>query len=146
MAQTAPRRAAPSKGAPVDGEGPRVLVVDDNEAGRYVTSRILTRAGYAVIEASTGAEALRRAAEEQPRLVVLDVHLPDIDGYEVCRRLKGDPATAGLLVVYLTATSEEAEVASGCEQTEAEAYLTEPLRPEELLDCVARVLAGASSG
>ena len=68
-----------------------VLVVDDSAAGRYAVSRMLRRGGYEVREAGTGQEALRLAAEK-PRLVLLDVHLPDVDGHEVCRRLRSDPS------------------------------------------------------
>ena len=59
-----------------------VLVVDDNETGRYAKARILKRAGYEVVEAATGADALRLAAERHPRVVVLDINLPDITGWE----------------------------------------------------------------
>ncbi len=69
-----------------------ILLVDDDEAKRYSIGKILRRAGYSVHEAGTGSEALRLAAT-QPDLVVLDVRLPDMDGFEVCRRIKSDPAT-----------------------------------------------------
>lgn len=68
-----------------------ILVVDDYDAGRYATTRTLTSAGYAVIEAATGAEALQKVKEAHPDLVILDVNLPDIDGFEVCQRIKADP-------------------------------------------------------
>jgi CheY-like chemotaxis protein len=69
-----------------------VLAVDDEPTNRYAVSRVLSQAGYKVIEASTGEEALRFIQSERPDLVVLDVRLPDISGYEICRRIKGDPA------------------------------------------------------
>lgn len=68
------------------------------------------------------------------------MHLPDIGGYEVCRRLKADRELAAIPVIYLTATSEEAEVAAATRETAANGYLTEPLRPDELLESVAAVL------
>src|SRR5215471_18719802 len=71
-----------------------VLVVDDESSNRYAISRVLIQAGYRVMEAGTGDEALRTMRDERPDLVVLDVRLPDISGYEVCRRIKSDPETA----------------------------------------------------
>src|SRR5262249_45298847 len=66
----------------------RILVVDDDEAGRYVKLRALKGCGYEMLEATTGADALRQIAEAQPDIVLLDVRLPDISGLEVCRRIK----------------------------------------------------------
>src|SRR5262249_6429615 len=88
----------------VDGQADLVLVVDDNEAKLYRASRVLRGAGFEVLEARTAADALRIAREQAPRLVVLDVKLPDINGWEVCRRLKGDPTTAAILVLQLSAS------------------------------------------
>ncbi len=81
----------------------RILNVDDSEAGRYATSRILARAGFDVLEAATGAEALKLAAQ-RPDLILLDVNLPDVSGLEVCKRIKADPGLASIPVVYLSAT------------------------------------------
>jgi hypothetical protein len=86
-----------TKGGPI-----RILAVDDNPAALYATSRVLRSAGYEVIEATTGAAAL--AAAGRADLVVLDVNLPDIDGFEVCRRLRARPDTAQLPVLHLSAT------------------------------------------
>ena len=80
-----------------------VLAVDDNDAIRYSVVRRLRDAGFHVIEASTGAEALRLAKQE-PVLITLDINLPDIDGFEVCRRLKSDPATREIPVLHLSAS------------------------------------------
>ena len=81
-----------------------VLVVDDEISNRYAMSRVLTQAGYRVMEAGTGAEALSCLRGERPDLVVLDVKLPDISGYEVCRRIKSDLETASILVLQVSAT------------------------------------------
>src|SRR5262245_2909104 len=78
-----------------------ILNVDDNEAGRHATSRMLRKARFQVTEAESGAAALR-LAREGPDLIVLDVNLPDHDGFEVCRRLKADPATAAIPVLQLS--------------------------------------------
>jgi CheY-like chemotaxis protein len=77
-----------------------VLVVDDTEAQRYTTSYALRKAGFEVIEAATGRRALAMA-EQQPDMILLDIVLPDLDGIEVCRRLKSNPATSEIPVIHL---------------------------------------------
>ncbi len=108
-----------------------VLVVDDNPMKRYTTAHALRHAGFAVAEAATGAEALR-LARRQPALIVLDVNLPDIGGFEVCRRVKADPETATVLVLHLSGhlTSGE-DVAQGLEGG-ADGYLVVPVEPRVL--------------
>src|SRR5215470_1508998 len=81
-----------------------ILIVDDNETGLYHKEQVLTRAGYDVIKADNGLEALRLVSEREPRLVVLDVQLPGMDGWEVCRRIKSDPGTSQTLVLQVSAT------------------------------------------
>src|SRR3954447_16846632 len=76
-----------------------LLVVDDYQSGRYVKTHILSQAGFHVLEATTGEEALCTVAEHRPALVVLDIRLPDIDGIAVCRAIKADPATASTMVL-----------------------------------------------
>ena len=82
-----------------------ILNVNDNEASRYATSRILHRAGFKVLEAGTGGEALQIVREDMPPLVIMDINLPDMSGVEVCRRLKADPATASTMVLQMSATN-----------------------------------------
>jgi PAS domain S-box-containing protein len=116
-----------------EGGKPTVLVVDDNDAGRYAKARVLKRAGFAVMEAADGAEALRLAAAAQPHLMLLDVRLPDISGIEVCRRLKADPATAAILVIQTSATLLEASDRVRGLEGGADTYLTEPMEADELV-------------
>ena len=113
----------------------RILVVDDTEEMRYATSRMLRAGGYEVVEAACGLEALEKA-RQQPDLVVLDIHLPDISGYEVCRRLKADEATASIPVLHLTATYREAEDRAASLEGGADAFLNEPVEPRELIASV----------
>jgi PAS domain S-box-containing protein len=116
-----------------------ILCADDTEAQRYAVAHVLRRAGYRVIEASTGRQALEMA-EIGPDLVVLDVNLPDISGIEVCRRIKASEATARTPVLQVSATlvSTEARVA-GLEGG-ADAYLVQPIEPDELTATVRALL------
>ena len=117
-----------------------ILNVDDNEGGRYVKTRMLQRAGFTVSEAATGAEALRLIASEQPALILLDIKLPDISGYEICRRLKGDPITASIMVVQTSASFVDSEHKVRGLEEGADAYLTEPVQPAELVATVQALL------
>ena len=108
-----------------------LLLVDDDEAKRYVMATWLRRAGHTVIEAATGREALAQVGTAE--LVLLDVHLPDISGFEVCRQIKGDPRTAAIPVIQVSATAVAvSDKAQGLTQG-ADAYLVDPTEPEELL-------------
>lgn len=113
----------------------RILNVDDNPASRYTVSRILKHNGFEVMEAESGRGALA-LAREQPDLVVLDVQLPDINGMEVCQRLKSDPATASIPVLQVSST-----YVTGSDQAKglnlgADAYLTHPVDASVLVATV----------
>ena len=115
-----------------------LLLVDDDEAKRYILATWLRRAGHTVTEVTTGQEALAQAGAAE--LVLLDVHLPDMSGFEVCRRIKADPRTASIPVIQVSATAVEvADRAHGLTQG-ADAYLAEPTEPAELLATVTAVL------
>jgi len=112
-----------------------ILNVDDDDAARYAITKVLERGGYGVIEAADGAGALEGAASHPVDVVVLDVNLPDLSGFEVAKRLKGDPATADIPILHLSASARDpGSLAAGLEA--AEAYLTEPVSPEALLGTV----------
>ena len=115
-----------------------ILNVDDNEAARYAKTRSLERGGYTVIEARTGAEAMERTKKDKPDLVLLDVRLPDISGYEVCRILKATQPQ--LLVLQVSASFvEPGDRAHGLDSG-ADAYLTQPLETTELLATIRALL------
>ena len=117
-----------------------ILNVNDDDDARLVTSLLLRRAGFDVIEAATGTEALRMVSEAKPPLVVLDVRLPDINGFEVCRRIKADPATAGTAVLHLSAAHpSETDKVRGLEGG-ADGYLTVPVEPPVLVATVRSLL------
>jgi PAS domain S-box-containing protein len=116
-----------------------IVVVDDKEGTRYTLARLLRKAGYVVREAATGEEALRLAADK-PDLIVLDIKLPDINGLEVCRRVKADPATGSVLVLHLSATFADSDSRSLGLEGGADGYLTYPVEPRELLASVEALL------
>jgi serine phosphatase RsbU (regulator of sigma subunit)/CheY-like chemotaxis protein len=122
----------------VSDEPATILVADDTEAKRYILATWLRRAGHTVREAATGRDAL--AGLDGIELVVLDVKLPDISGIEVCECIKADPATSVIPVIQVSATAiDVADRAHGLTQG-ADAYLAEPIEPEELLATVAAAL------
>jgi CheY-like chemotaxis protein len=89
----------------------KVLLAEDEPDVRLIARLSLKKAGFTVVTVGNGLEVLQRVAEERPDVVLLDWMMPDMDGYETCRRLKADPATAAVPVVFLTARVQEAEVA-----------------------------------
>ena len=110
-----------------------LLNVDDYEPGRYSRSRVLRNAGFAVVEAGTGDEALRMVRLAKPQLVLLDVNLPDMSGLEVCRRIKADPDLEQTLVLHVSATSVTTDSKVRALIAGADSYLAEPVDPEELI-------------
>lgn len=116
-----------------------ILTVDDNDAARYSVSRSLQDGGYQVLEAKTGTEALL-LAENQPALITLDINLPDIDGFEVCRRLKGNSSTSDIPVLHISASCVESEHRIRGLKGGADAYLSEPINRQELLATVGALL------
>jgi PAS domain S-box-containing protein len=116
-----------------------ILVVDDSELVRDVTSSMLRGAGFEVTEAGTGAEGLRLASA-RPDLIVLDVHLPDIDGREICRQIKANPETASIPVLHLSGTFREVEDRVKGLELGADGYLTKPVGKAELIATVNALL------
>jgi signal transduction histidine kinase len=144
MTESASRRALAGWGGlggnTVAASSNKILAVDDNEALRYSLSRSLREAGYQVIEASTGQEALNRANADGPDLVMLDINLPDMSGFQVCRKLKADPATSHIPVLHVSSTFVEPEYRVRGLEGGADAYLTEPIYREELVATVGALL------
>jgi CheY-like chemotaxis protein len=119
---------------------PRVLLVEDQELNRDMLSRRLKKRGYEVSIAVDGAEGLEKARAESPELILMDMSLPVIDGWEATRQLKADEATRGIPVVALTAhamnSDREKALEAGCD-----AYETKPVELPRLLETMEKLLA-----
>jgi two-component system cell cycle response regulator DivK len=109
-----------------------ILVVEDQEDNRQILRDLLGNAGYAMQEAENGEEALSAVAKQRPDLILMDIQLPILDGYEATRRLKADPGTRGIPIIVVTSyalSGDETKArASGCD-----AYVTKPYSPRALL-------------
>lgn len=116
--------------------GPLILNVNDQPVARYLASKMLMQAGYTVIEAASGYEALERTRSEDPDVVVLDVRLPDLDGFEVCRRIKADPALAEIKIMHTSATYVTSDSRVQGLTAGADAYLAQPFESTELIATV----------
>jgi CheY-like chemotaxis protein len=121
-----------------------ILVADDSMTILAMVSSRLERAGYDVVTAARGDEALRLVEENRPRLVLLDVEMPGLDGVEVARRIRADEALAGTFIVLLTSLSEASEVATGM-AAGADAYLTKPFSPQDLQTQVEQLIGTPST-
>ena len=119
---------------------PRILLVEDQEMNRDMLSRRLEKRGYEVSIAVDGAEGLEKARSESPELILMDMSLPVIDGWEATRQLKADEATRGIPVVALTAhamnTDREKAMEAGCD-----AFQTKPVELPRLLETIEKLLA-----
>ena len=109
-----------------------ILVVDDTPRNLELLSKVLEREGYDLALAVEGAQALELASQEQPDLILMDVLMPGMDGIEACRRLKTDPATQGIPVIFLTSKSGSDEILAGFAAGAVD-YVTKPFRIPELL-------------
>jgi signal transduction histidine kinase len=119
---------------------PLILVVDDSEPGRYVAVRTLRNAGFRTIETASGREALSLAEAERPDLVLLDIRLPDIDGFEVCRELRRNANLPSLAIIQMSATFEAAEYKVRALEGGADTFLSDPVEPAVLVATVRAML------
>ncbi|MGA2868336.1 MAG: response regulator transcription factor [Verrucomicrobiota bacterium] len=119
---------------------PKILVVDDEPEAVELLEFNLKQAGYAVTTAGDGAEALKRARTQSPDMIVLDVMLPEMDGFEICKSLRLDSTTAKIPIIMLTAKAAEIDRVLGLELG-ADDYLTKPFSPRELLLRIKKILA-----
>lgn len=118
---------------------PRILVAEDERDIRELIAFTLRFAGFDVLLATNGAEAVEVAEAEKPDLILLDVRMPRMSGYEACRRLKENPQTASLPVVFLSAKGQDSEIQQGLDSG-AEEYILKPFAPDELIQQVRDIL------
>ncbi|OFX14782.1 MAG: two-component system response regulator [Armatimonadetes bacterium RBG_16_58_9] len=123
----------------------KILAVDDEKHIVRLVQVNLERAGYEVVTANDGKEALEKVASENPDLVVLDVMMPYMDGFEVLQNLRRSPATRDIPVIMLTAKAQDADVFKGW-QSGVDCYLTKPFNPMELLSFVKRIFSSLDGG
>lgn len=118
-----------------------VLLVEDDDDTRYVYQLMLERGGFRVVTAVAGDEGLRTAARELPDLVLMDISIPEVDGWTAIRRLRDDDRTRDIPVIVVTAHAfpEDRQMA---EEVGCDGFLTKPCRPPELLDEVQRLVKG----
>jgi CheY-like chemotaxis protein len=121
-------------------ERPCVLLVDDYPDARQMYTEYLEYSGFAVVQAANGIEALRQAVESRPDIILMDLALPVMDGWEATRQLKADPRTAGIPVVALTGHALSG-TSDGAKEAGCDAFLTKPCLPEDLVQEIRRVLA-----
>ena len=123
----------------------KILLVEDQEMNRDMLSRRLKKRGYDVLLAVDGAEGIEKARGDDPDLILMDMSLPVIDGWEATRTLKADEATRGIPVVALTAhamtTDRERALEAGCD-----AYETKPVELKRLIEVMEKLLDGSSTG
>ena len=123
----------------------KILVVDDERHIVRLVEVNLQRAGYDVLTAYDGVEALEKVASETPDMIVLDVMMPRMDGFEVLQNLQANPATADIPVIMLTAKAQDADIFKGW-QSGVSSYLTKPFNPRELLTFVERIFQSMEEG
>jgi CheY-like chemotaxis protein len=123
----------------------RILLVEDNEMNRDMLSRRLKHRGYEILIAVDGEQGVAMAVAERPDLILMDMSLPVVDGWEATRRLKGDPATAAIPLIALTAhamsTDRDKAFTAGCDE-----YDTKPVELPRLLEKIERLLGRARIG
>lgn len=117
-----------------------ILVIEDDPATARLVEYTLSRHGYKVATASNGLDGIRKARAEVPDLVILDVMLPGIDGFEICHRLRADAATRDIRILMFSAKAQEIDRDTGL-KVGADAYLTKPAAPEDILSTVQELLA-----
>jgi len=118
----------------------RIMIVDDDPDIIYILKTLLRREGYYVIEAYSGEECLYKVEETSPDLILLDIMMPGIDGWEVCRRIKENRITSSILVSILSIRREGEDIEKSFKYSHADGHLKKPIDMEELLSTVKTLL------
>lgn len=119
----------------------KILIVEDEESLLKLESILLSSKGYSVVGVMDGKAALEEVKINRPDLVVLDIMLPEMDGFEVCRRIKENPATSSIPIVMLTAKKSSNDVERG-KQSGAEAYITKPFKSAKVIEVIESLTNG----
>jgi DNA-binding response OmpR family regulator len=120
-------------------EQKKILIADDNENIREALTYLLEDEGYKLLLAKDGADALRKVRELRPDILFLDIMMPEVNGYDVCRAIKSDPELRGIYVIMLTAKGQVAEQERG-KEVGADEYIVKPFSPMEILAKVKNIL------
>jgi two-component system cell cycle response regulator DivK len=123
----------------------RVLVIEDHEENRRIVRLLLGSAGIDMIEAVTGEEGVAKAEQDRPDLILMDIQLPGLDGYEATRRIKGNPALRHIPIIVVTSYALSGDDVKAFEAG-CDAYVTKPFVPRELLAKVREFLSKAEAG
>jgi CheY-like chemotaxis protein len=122
-----------------DGTMAKILIAEDERDIRELVNFSLQFGGFSVVQAANGAEAVEQAQKELPDLILMDVRMPKMTGYEACRQMKSIPELRDIPVVFLSAKGQESEIQTGLEAG-AEEYILKPFAPDELVKQVQAVL------
>ena len=123
----------------------RILVIDDDASISKLLSDVLTEEGFSVTTASCGEEGIKKVRQSKPNLVILDLRLPDMDGFQICQTLKKDKSVSSIPIIMLTVKSTKSSTVAGLEMG-ADDYIVKPFNQEELVARVKTVLRRASGG
>jgi len=123
---------------------PKILVAEDERDIRELVGFTLRFAGFEVVLVANGIEAIEKASHEQPDLIILDVRMPKVTGYEVCRQLKGNPVTSAIPIVFLSAKGRDGEIQQGLDLGAME-YIVKPFAPDDLVNQVKDILQRVAS-
>jgi len=124
----------------------RVVCIEDDPGMIDLVKLILSRKGFQVVGAMGGREGLEAIQREKPDLVLLDLMMPDMDGWEVYQRMKADDSTKAIPVIVVTAKAQSIDKVLGLHIAKVDDYITKPFGPQELLESVEKVLARQSQG
>jgi CheY-like chemotaxis protein len=145
LATTPIRRNSPALESLMQSTLPVVAIVDDDEVHRYSIAMTVARAGFSVVEASSGTAAIRLLRAVRPNVAVVDVHMPEMDGFEVCRRIKNDAVLSSCAVVIHTAIDDTPATRQRAHLAGASAFLGYPMETQDLISSIRKFAAMASS-
>ncbi len=123
---------------------PKIMVVEDEPSAMRFMTHVLQKGGFEIIQANNGLEGLKKAFSEKPDLIVLDVMLPGMDGFNVCNRLTSDPITRNIPIIILSAKARDSDEAEAI-HSGADLFLAKPVSPSDILSHIDKLL-GATAG